>query len=114
MENKEQEEEVHVRAKDLDASVPEIIMYNHLRAFDFRLTPSLFVSVWNNFMQKDRPWCISYFYRVELGENDDQDCYRVEHYNYRSYEDLKRAHPFDFAEFEVDLRYPMPKREKAT
>jgi hypothetical protein len=94
-------------AREQGISPREAIMYAHTRYFGKELTPSLRVVVLNAFMDKKRPWCIAYFIRVVVGSNADQDGYSVETYQYKTYGAMKRAHPFDYAGFELDLRYPM-------
>lgn len=94
-------------AKQQGIKARDAVEYNHTRHFGKVLTPALNVAVWySTSANKRKPYCIAYFFADGDGKWD------FETYYYRTWEELKQAHPFKFSEFDLDLRYPMRRRDK--
>lgn len=88
----------------------DVVKYNHTRAFSKTLTPSLYVTIWfSTASSKEKPWNIVYFTRMpnQQGVEVQKQRWCHEIIKYASWEELKKAHPFRFSEFEFDMRYPM-------
>lgn len=84
-----------------------VVKHNHTRSFRKALTPSLFVGLWfSTLPTRETPWHIAYFVK-QASQEGESPCWSVDVFNYATWKDLTKAHPFRFEDFDADMRYAM-------